>query len=368
MTPPILTRRALNRATLARQMLLDRSEATIVEAIEHLVGLQAQTPQGPYVGLWSRLRGFRPEAVSDLLYDRGLVRLALMRSTIHLVSSRDAWDLRRLVQPVIERMNRGGSGRRLGGVETGDVEARGRAYVAAEPRTFKALGDHLLEQWPDQDRVALEQAIRTAVPLVQVPPRAAWGRSGPAALTSIEAWLGVPPPPRLGLEGLIRRYLGAFGPATVMDAQAWSGLTRLGATFDALRPELVVFRDERGRELFDLPGAARPHPDLPAPPRFLYDFDNLLLSHADRTRVIPAGLDIRAGTRPSEVVSTFLLDGMVAGTWRIERDRGRARLMVRPLVATSKAEAGDIEREAARLLAFLASEAADRDVTMVRPS
>jgi len=363
--PPILTRRALNRATLARQMLLDRSTVAVVEAIEHLVGLQAQTPHTAYVGLWTRLHDFHPERVSDLLFGREVVRLALMRSTIHLVSARDAWDLRALVQPVIERMYRGGSGKRLDGVPMDDVIARGRAFVQTEPRTFKALGDHLLERWPGQDRLALEQAIRTEVPLVQVPPRAAWGRSGRAAHLSIESWLGEPPSTRLTIDGLVRRYLGAFGPASVMDAQTWSGLTRLGETFERLRPELVVFRDERGRELFDLPEAPRPGPDVPAPVRYLYDFENLLLSHDDRTRVIRPDVDVRGSARDNEAVSTFLLDGMVAGTWKVERQRDRARLLVRPLVALSKSDAGSLAEEGARLLGFLAPAAADRDVTVI---
>ena len=231
------------------------------DAIERLVGLQAQTPHTAYVGLWDRLDGFQPADLGDRLVDRSVVRLALMRGTIHMVTARDAWSLRPLVQPVLDRVQKGQFGKRLVGVDADEVVAMGRAFVDEQPRTFKALGDHLLTRWPDRDRFALEQTVRTAVPLVQVPPRGLWGRSGPIAHTSIEAWLGDRPPATMTLDGMVRRYLGAFGPASVMDAQAWCGLTRLSEVFDRLRPELLVLRDDDRRELFDLPDAPRPDPD-----------------------------------------------------------------------------------------------------------
>ena len=185
--------RALNRATLARQLLLERSTLSIPEAIEHLVGLQAQTPHTAYTALWSRLEDFEPEDLSDLIVDRRVVRLALMRGTIHLVTARDAWGLRPLVQPVMDRVQKGQFGKRLVGVDPDEVVAMGRAFVDAEPRTFKALGDHLLTRWPGPRPLRARAAVRTAVPLIQVPPRGLWGRSGPIAHTSIEAWLGAPP-------------------------------------------------------------------------------------------------------------------------------------------------------------------------------
>ncbi len=358
----MLSHRALNRATLARQMLLERSAATVPEAIEQLVGLQAQTPHTAYVGLWTRLVGFRPERLADRLVDRSVVRVALMRGTIHLVTARDAWQLRPLVQPVLDRVQGSQFGRRLEGIDTVALVARGRAFVEQEPRTFKALGDHLLERWPDHDRLAMEQAIRTAVPLIQVPPRGLWGRSGPIAHTSIEAWLGSQPAPSLTLDGMVGRYLGAFGPASVMDAQAWCGLTRLGEVFDRLRPQLIVFRDESGREVFDLPDAPRPDPDTPAPPRFLYDYENLLLSYADRSRVIVSAEVARIEVRTNESISTFLVDGRVSGTWKLERDKGRATLLIKPIRELSTSDLDALSAEGQRLLDFLAPDAADRDV------
>ena len=337
----VLTVRALNRATLERQHLLRRSSLSVVELLETLVGMQAQTPHTAYVGLWTRLDGFRPDDLSERLLDRSVVRLALQRGTIHLVTARDAWGLRPLVQPVLDRALKGQFGKRLDGVDLAEVVAMGRAFVDAEPRTFKALGDHLLTRWPDRDRMALEQAVRAGVTLIQVPPRGLWGRSGPVAHTSIEAWLGEPPAgPRPTLDTMIRRYLAAFGPASVMDAQAWCGLTRLGDVFERLRPELTTFRDERGRELFDLPAAPRPEPEIPAPPRFLYDFENLLLSYADRSRAIPPGFERDVEARTQESLSTFTLDGFVRGTWRVDRAHGGAMLVFDPGPATAD-ETGD---------------------------
>ena len=252
---PVLTTRAINRATLARQLLLERTTMPLTEVLEHLVGLQAQTPHTAYVGLWSRLTGFRPADVSGLMLSHEVVRIALMRSTIFLVTARDAWALRPLIQVVHDRMFQGQFGRRLEGLDRTAILAAGRAYLEVEPRTFKALGEHLVADWPGRDHLALEMLVRTGVPLVQVPPRGLWGRSGAVKHTSIEAWLGERPVDWLTVDALVLRYLRAFGPASVMDAQTWCGLTKLREVFERLRPELVVFRDEQGRELFDLPDA-----------------------------------------------------------------------------------------------------------------
>ena len=365
---PTLSLRDLNRATLARQHLLERTDASIDAVIDDLVGLQAQTPHTAYTGLWSRIRGFDPERLSALLVDRSVVRLALMRGTIHMVTARDAWDLRPLVQPVLDRVQQGQFGRRLVGVDTDEVVTMGRTFIEQEPRTFKSLGDHLLTRWPDRDRFALEQTVRTHVPLIQVPPRGLWRRSGPIAHTSIEAWLGDRPEgASLTLEGMVRRYLGAFGPATVRDAQAWCGLTRLAEVFERLRPDLVTFRDAGGRELFDVPEGPRPDPATPAPPRFLYDYENILLSYADRTRALPPEIVSRVVARTNESISTFTLDGFVAGTWKVLEARGTATLEIKRLRTQTKAEGEGLASEGDALLAFLAPEATTRDVRFVDP-
>ena len=367
----MLSRRALNRALLSRQLLLDRVDlpdeagrrrATVIQAIEHLIGLQAQAPFPPYYGLWSRLGGFRPEDLAALLTDRRAVRIALMRGTIHLVSARDCLPLRRLVQPVLERGLRGAFGKQLAGVDPAAVAAAGRELVESEPMTFSRLGDALAGHWPDHPPAALAQAVRAYVPLVQVPPRAVWGRAGQSAHTSAEHWLGLAAeqdpadPERDTLAGLVTRYLAAFGPATARDVAAWSGLTGLTglrAVMDQLRPSLVTFRDEQGAELFDLPSAPRPGEEAPAPVRLAAEFDNLLLSHADRSRVIQAENLKRFYTINGIFPGAVLIDGFVAGMWRLARTKSTATLTVELFGSTR--ERAQVAREAERMLAFCAS-------------
>ena len=355
----VLGRRALNRALLARQMLLRRRNLPALEAIEHLVGMQAQAPNPPYVGLWTRLEGFRPDDLSRLILERHAVRVALMRNTVHLVSARDCLKLRPLVQPVIDRGLRAGRADREGleGVDTGALAAAGRALLEERPRTAKELGELLRERWPDRDGPSLARAVRHLVPLVQVPPRGVWGKSGLAAHVPAESWLGRPLDPDPSLEEMVLRYLGAFGPASVKDAQTWSGLTRLGGVFERLRPRLATFRDEQGRELFDLPDAPRPDPDTPAPPRFVPEFDNLILSHADRARVIADEHRKAIASKNGMVPATVLVDGFARGTWKAERTRGKAALVIEPFEPLAKEDRDGLVEEGRRLAGFLGENA-----------
>ena len=343
-------------------MLLRRWNLPMPDAIERLVGLQAQTPHSWYHGLWSRLEGFRPERLAELLIKRLVVRIALMRSTIHLVTARDCLALRPLMQPVIERSTKGSFGRHWIGLDTGEVVAAGRALVEQQPRTFSELGKLLAERWPDRNPAALAQAIRAWAPLVQTPPRGVWGMSGTAAHTTAESWLGRPLATNPSIEEVILRYLAAFGPATVKDIQAWSGLTRLSEVTEQLRPRLVTFRDEQGRELFDLPDATRPDPDHPAPPRFLYDYDNLLLSHADRTRFITEEYHKQGFTMDGPMPCIALVDGFTNGTWKITRSRNTAILTIKPFTRLSRKDTAELTEEGARLLAFAAADADAHDI------
>jgi hypothetical protein len=357
--PLVLGKRELNRALLARQLLLDNAGRTgrgVIEIVEHLVGLQAQAPFPPYYGLWSRIDGFRPDDLATLINDRGVVRIALMRGTIHLVSARDCLPLRQLVQPVLDRTFRTNHGKRLPGVDLAMLAAAGRELVDTEPMTFSQLGDALAERWPDYPPADLAQGVRALVSLVQVPPRAVWGRAGQSLHTSAAAWLGLAPgsAEAASLAGLVTRYLAAFGPATVRDVQAWSGLTGLRAVVDALRPSLVTFRDERGAELFDLPEAPRPSGEVPAPVRLVAEFDNLVLSHADRTRIISEDHRNRLYSINGIVPGTVLIDGFVAGIWRLSTARGAATLTMELWQRPSKASRAAVEVEAGRLLAFAA--------------
>ncbi|RCH68695.1 winged helix DNA-binding domain-containing protein [Streptomyces sp. SDr-06] len=353
--PPVLSRRALNRATLDRQLLLRRSEAlSPKDAVAHLVGLQAQNVKPPYFALWSRLAGFRPEALSALMEAREVVRIVTLRSTIHTHTADDALTLRPLVQASRNReLNTFRKG--LVGVDTDRLGAIVRALVDERPYTMKELREELAKEWPDADPTALSVAARCVLPLVQVTPRGMWGRSGQVALTTVEHWLGRAPRPAPAPDETVLRYLAAFGPASVKDMQVWSGLTRLSAVFERLRPQLAVFQDENGIELFDLPNAARPAEDTPAPPRFLPEFDNLLLSHADRGRVVPAEYKGRSWTG-NQAHCTLLVDGFLAGIWRIEEHKdGTALLTVQPFGALGRESRAAVAEEGARLLADLTS-------------
>ena len=367
----VLGLRALNRATLERQMLLRRGTLSAEEAIEHLVGMQAQAPNPPYVGLWTRLEGFHPDQLARLILERRAVRVALMRNTVHLVSARDCLKLRPLVQPVIDRglyANRANR-QELEGVDIGELSAAGRALLEERPRTAKELGGLLRESWPGRDPASLARAVRHLLPLVQVPPRGVWGMSGQATHTTAEAWLGRPLDADPSPEEMVVRYLGAFGPAGVRDVQTWSGLTRLGEVVERLRPRLGTFRDERGRELFDLPEAPRPDPDIPAPLRFLPEFDNLILSHADRTRVIADDYRRALASRNGMVPATFLVDGFVRGTWKRQRTRGKATLVIEPFEALSGTDRDALAEEGERLLRFMAQpeDAESYDIRIAEP-
>ena len=286
MTAQVLDRRALNRALLARQMLLERSDIGPLQAIGHLVGMQAQLPIPPYYGLWTRLIDFEPDELSQLFTDRQVVRLALMRSTVHLVTADDALALRPVVQQAVGRGLTPNSpfGKALAGVDLAELAVLARELVQTRPLTGQEIGTALQARWPGTDVTALSIAARAAIPLVQVPPRGLWGGVGQARSTSAEAWIGRPLA-EPDVPQLVRRYLAAYGPASVRDAQAWSGITGLGRVFNELRPELLTFADPAGVELFDVPQAPRPPGGTPAPIRFLPDFDQILLAHLDRSRI-----------------------------------------------------------------------------------
>lgn len=361
-TADVLSDRALNRALLDRQMLLRRAAIGVDEALERLVGMQAQAPNPPYLGLWTRLDGFRLEDLAQRIRDRRAVRIALMRSTIFLVTVRDCLALRPVLAAELERWALGVFGKQLAGVDREELAAAGRALAEEAPRTFQELGQRLAERWPDADPSALGNMVRNLVPLVQVPPRGVWGEGGPAAHTTAEAWLGCPLHAETAPDEMVMRYFAAFGPATVRDAQHWCGLKRLGEVVDRLRPRLRAFRGESGAELFDLPDAPRPDADTPAPVRFLPEFDNVLLSHADRTRIISEADRKRVFTINGIIRATILVDGVVRGMWKIERERDSAALVIHPFEKLGAADRAALEEEGGRLLRFAAEDAGRWDV------
>jgi hypothetical protein len=357
-----LSPRALNRALLARQLLLERSDLPILEAARHLVGLQAQAPNPPYVALWTRLQNFRHEELSQLIMDRSMVRIALMRSTIHLVTASDCLTLRPILQSVQDRALKGTFGKKLAELDLDALAAAGRALLEAQPLTFGELGKRLQALWPQGDATALAQAVRCRLPLVQVPPRGIWGSSGPAAHTTAEAWLGRPLAQGQEPEAMLLRYLAAFGPASVKDMQVWSGLTRLREVIERLRPSLLSFRDEQGNELFDLPDAPRPEAATSAPPRFLSEFDNMLLSYDDRTRIMQNDVKHLVFTDNGIIRATLIVDGFVRGIWSVTQKQKAAILNIDLFEPLSEAEHAEVSEEAERHLDFIAPEAVTRDI------
>jgi hypothetical protein len=352
-----LSQRALNRALLERQHLLQRRKASAADEIEHLVALQAQVPNAPYVGLWSRLERFQPNELSELISRRRAVRLGILRNTLHLMTARDALALRPMFQPLLERALRSSPfGRNLVGLDVGALIGEANRVLTAQPRTLTELGAALHHRWPDRQPTSLAYAIRHLVPLVQLPPRGLWGKSAQASWTTVEHWLGQPLNDAASLKDLIPRYLTAFGPATIADFSAWSGLTGVRDTFQKLRADLRTYRDERGRELFDVVDGPLPDPDTPAPPRFLPEYDNVLLGHDLRTRVIDPAY------RYSIFLGTLLVDGFVQGTWTIDRVRDVASLWVEPLRRLTKVERTGVAEEGERLVSFAAADALRREV------
>lgn len=361
-----LSTRALNRATLARQLLLARERMTPLVGIERLAGMQAQLPRPPFIGLWSRLERFRREDLLALVRSRRVLRATMMRGTIHLVSARDYLRLRGPVQPALDRI----LGSILGGrMERYDAEAllaEGRAFFEEAPRPFEALRSHLGAHHRDADLRGMAYTVRLRLPLVIVPGEGRWGQRATTDFASAEAWLGKPVSAANDPRPLVRRFLAALGPATPADAQAWSGIGRLKDVFEALRPELAVLRDERGRELFDLPDAPRPPEDAPAPVRLLPKFDNLVLGHADRSRVIAddhrKAISVKNGMTPA----TILVDGFVAGTWRVERRGRTATLSLAPFRPLARRVRADFEAEAEPLLQFVEEDAQVFEIRVVR--
>jgi hypothetical protein len=355
----VLGTRALNRATLARQLLLDRADLPVPDAVAHLAGLQAQEPQEPFTGLWSRLRAFDPAVLSGLLTGRQVVRTHLMRRTVHLVTARDALAWRARHDAMLRQRVLGTYRRELDGVDLDELAAAGRAVLAdGEPRSMAGLARELAGRWPAPGPRALGEVLVAAlIPVVQLPPRGLWRTKGGVRTVPFSSWLGreADPPAPDGTDpvgaALVRRYLAAYGPATVADVRAWSGLAGLPAAVAAIREELVTFRDEHGRELVDLPGAPRPDPGTPAPVRFLPAFDNAVLGYRHRRRIIDddhLGLSV-VGAR------VVLVDGRVAATWTVEA----GTVTVAPLGRLAGADRTAVAEEGRALASFLSDGESD---------
>jgi Winged helix DNA-binding domain len=363
MAGEVLTKRALNRALLGRQLLLERRRMDAPAALEHLVGMQAQVPTDPYFALWSRLEGFDPQELSALVAERKAVRAWLMRGTIHLVTARDCLRLWPVIASVLRKTFEGSRfGRAMVGIDRVELVAAIDDVLADGPRTRAEIGRALAERWPEADAEGLSLSATYLVPLVQVPPRGTWGATHRATLTTVERFLGESIASDDDPQEAIVRYLRAFGPAAPKDVRAWSYKSGLREPIERLRPRLRVFRDENGAELLDVEDGLLPDPETPAPIRFLPEYDNALLSHADRTRINPAG-NMSGLFRKG----TVLVDGFVAGTWKLEREKGSVTVVVSPWETWSESVRAEAEAECERLAAFAAVDGEAAGVRFAAP-
>ena len=375
MTPERLSLRALNRATLERQLLLRRAAMAAREAVGHLAGLQAQAPLAPYVGLWTRLAGFGHQELKDLLTERAVVRAHLMRNTVHLLTAEDFVSFRPLFRPLMDRGLAGNFGRNLVGVDLAELQVSAAALLSREALTRVEIGRRLAVSWPEHDPASLAYAATHLLELVQVPPRGLWGENGQAAWFLGAAWLdglSVSPPdparPENAREQLVLRYLAAYGPASVHDIQAWSGLSRLREVTERLQhgvgqqgTRLRTFTGPDGGQLLDLPDAPRSgpkDPDVPAPPRFLPEFDNQLLSYAERSRVIPHRRPVPLPPGNGATGGTLLVDGFWQANWKIVK----GTLEIQPFIRLTAADMAAIAAEGERLLGFAAPAGTGTDV------
>jgi hypothetical protein len=379
-----ITPRELNRATLARQFLLTRERRPVLDAIAALAGLQAQNARDPFVGLWTRLEDFRREELLQLIHTREVTRATLMRATLHLVTTADYERMRPLLQHDLVAEWR--SVRRRAALEPDvpEVLAAAESFFA-EPHTFAEFRPLLEALKPGRQADVLAYAVRTHLPLAEMPDaKAAWGFAGNAPFRTAESWLGRPLGATASPRDLVLRYLAAFGPASAADVRAWSGMTsqRVREAFDGLRSELVVLPGQRGALLFDLPDAPRPAAETPVPPRLLPGFDNLLFAWRDRSRVMSEEHRRRLSAPPL-MHPSLLLDGFVAGDWRIEeqggrekagspRRRGRSdpggrvRMVIGLFHEVSKFDQEAVVHEAERLLRFLKPDALAYAVDVLR--
>ncbi|MEO3828388.1 winged helix DNA-binding domain-containing protein [Actinomadura sp. B10D3] len=358
-----LSVQALNRATLARQMLLSREPVPVAEAVGRLCGMQAQEPKPPFLGLWTRLEGFQATDLHSAFHDRSIVRATMMRATLHLVTAADYTAFRTALQPMLDGALRV-LGDRAKGLDLGKVVPAARSLMQEAPLTFNEVRASLQEIFPDVNDRALGYAVRLCVPLVMVPTQDRWGFPRTAQFTLADSWLGSVPAVEPAVEELMLRYLAAYGPGSAADAQAWSGLQSAGEALERLRPRLRVFADDKGRELFDLPDAPRPAEDVPAPARFLPEFDSLVLAHADRRRIIADEHRPMLTTKNLRVRAVFLWDGSARGIWETEYKRKVATLRMRPFEALPQTALDELTAEGEGLLRFLEPDAKDTVVAI----
>jgi hypothetical protein len=368
MTDLILTLRELNRMTLARQYLMERQVMPVTKVVERLVGLQAQTAQPPFIGLWTRIKDLKRADLADLIQDRTIIKASLMRATLHLFTAKDFVAFRHTLQPALDAAASDITSRRGAEFDVKLVLDTARKFIPEQPRTYSEISDMLATKWPEVDIGSMLYTVRTHIPMVQVPVPGGWCYPGKPHFTLAEEWLGKSVDMEDRTTDLVFRYLAAFGPASVIDMQTWSGLPNLKPVFENLRPELAVYRDESKRELFDVP-AVRMEPvrdiDEPVPVRFLPEFDNLLLSHSNRRRVLADIHRSKVFLPGLRVAATILVDGFVAGVWKTTLVKGIATLTIEPFNPLDDSSNKALVDEAENLIRFIEPDAKTHQVQII---
>jgi hypothetical protein len=354
----VLSQRRLNRTTLSRQLLLEPAECKVEQAVERIAGLQAQEPASPYIGLWARLVDFDAADLDAAIAARAVVKGTLMRSTVHIVTAADYRALWPAILPMLEGIRRQDrvhppSARRLAALR------RRVTDFAATPRSLTALREHV----GDVDGLTGDEVVwwlRRRLPLAHTPTGESWSFGRRPLLAHADAWLpaGDWAGEVAAIEHLVRRYLGAFGPASLADIAQWSGLpvarVRPGVAAVDVAGDLVAFRSERGRTLIDLADAPRPSDDVPAPPRLLPMWDSTVLAFADRTRLLSDEDRAKVIARNGDTLPVFLIDGMVAGRWWAPAEGSRTRIELEPFRRLAAKDRRALERLGRGLAAFVA--------------
>ena len=348
-----IDRSTLNRVTLERQLLLQRSPGTVLDVVERLVGMQAQAVNAPYLGLWTRLSDFALADLTAALTDRSVVRSSVLRGTQHLVRAEDFWWLRELIEPTLLRGRQAAFGTQTVGLDLTAMASAARELLSGRTLTRPKLGAALAERWPGYDPLVLGWCAQLLVPVVHPPPSGTWRRGGATPFALAADWIGTASA-KHGAEELVCRYLAAFGPATVADVQLWSGVRGLGEVVEGMALESL------GDGLFDLPGMTY-ESDVDAPVRFLPDYDNLIVAYADRTRIMPDEYRKRVCVG-ALVLATVLVDGTVRGTWKLVLGKADAKLTVTLFERLPRALQAEVAAEGLRLLDFAAADIEKREL------
>jgi hypothetical protein len=360
------SRRALGRALLARQLLLERRDCSVEQVLTRVGGLQAQEPRPPFLALWNRIAGFANQDLITAALRRSAVRATLHRGTIHLLDSTDYPVWRTALSGELAALPRG-LGPAARAVDVPAVRAAAQQLFQGRRLRFGELRPLLAERFPDVDPHILGVYARMTVPLVLPPTDNVWGWAADPAFARADDWIAMPDiDPAVARDQLVLAHLAAFGPARAADVAAWSGMRSVQVVLDRLAAQLVRFSDESGRVLYDLPDAPRPTEEVPAPPRLLGDWDTVLLGHAEHSRVVDAEVRRRLMTSNGRLRPCLMVDGRVVGGWSVEQSGSTALLSLEPYVPVPRAGLTSAAGEAADLLSWLSPGTTGHDVQIVK--